>query len=336
MSDENVDAERISTLDPLRITSMSMTIKRDGGDIALLDSIDLRVGPGEVVGLVGESGSGKSLTSRSTLGLFPTAASTSGSIRVDGFEVVGAQAPALRELRRARASMIFQDPRASVNPVRRVGDFVTEGLRAQGVSAANAREAGIRLLEAVGIRSPKEAMRRYPHEFSGGMLQRIVIAGALSTKPRLILADEATTALDVTTQAEVVALLKTLQRETGAGLLFVTHDLDLAAALCDRVYVMYAGRIVESGFAEDIFARPRHPYTAGLLSSSPRLTGERIPPVPISGRPRALSESPTGCAFRDRCRLAVAECADIVPPFVTIGRSEVACVRAGEEEVVAS
>nr|BFE78365.1 hypothetical protein GCM10020093_009660 [Planobispora longispora] len=212
---------------------------------------------GETVGLVGESGSGKSLTARAALGMLPRGARATGGVTVADVDVLAAGRRQLRDLRRTRASMIFQDPRASINPVRRIGDYLTEGLRARGVPARAAAERARDLLDQVGIRDPKGAMRRFPHEFSGGMLQRVVIAGALSTEPELLLADEPTTALDVTTQAEVVGLLKDMQRVHGTGMLFVTHDLDLAAAICDRVYVMYAGRIVEEAASASSSPRPR-------------------------------------------------------------------------------
>lgn len=315
---------------PLVISQLSIEVLVDGESRRLLDEVSVRVEPGEIVGLVGESGSGKSVTSRAALGLFPSNARMSGSVVVDGVEVIGASAAQLRDLRRTRASMIFQDPRSSVNPVRRLGDFLTEGLIARGTSRTDANRTVIGLLEEVGIRDPAAAMRRYPHEFSGGMLQRIVIAGALSIAPRLVLADEATTALDVTTQAEVVSLLKRLQSESGTGMLFVTHDLDLAAAFCDRIIVMYAGRVVETGSASAVFANPQHPYTVGLLGSNPRLTSERATLTPIAGRPLALAEAPSGCAFRDRCPIAVPECAVEVPALRQAGTSEAACIRPGD------
>ena len=323
-----------SPAEPLVIEGLSIAVHTDDGDRPLLDRIDLRVGPAEIVGLVGESGSGKSLTSRSALSLFPPGATVNGSVRVDGIEVIRAGATQLRAVRRTRAAMIFQDPRSSVNAMRRVGDFLTEGLRARGVPAAKAQVEAIEMLAEVGIRDPQAAMRRYPHEFSGGMLQRIVIAAAMLTDPMLVLADEATTALDVTTQAEVVGLLERARDELGTGLLFVTHDLELAAAVCDRIYVMYAGRVVETGPADEVLAHPQHPYTAGLLGSNPQLTGERRVLSPIQGRPRALADAPSGCAFRDRCPLAVDACATEVPVLRPHEGTEVACVRPGEAEVV--
>ncbi|WP_067811668.1 ABC transporter ATP-binding protein [Actinomadura kijaniata] len=300
------------------------------GDVPLLADVTVRVGRAETVGLVGESGSGKSLTSRAALGMFPRGARVTGHVTAAGVDVLAAGRGALRDLRRTRAAMVFQDPRASINPVRRVGDYLTEGLRASGVPAREAAARALDLLDQVGIRDPGRAVRRHPHEFSGGMLQRVVIAGALAAEPDLLLADEPTTALDVTTQAEVVALLKRLQRDRGTGMLFVTHDLDLAAAVCDRVYVMYAGRVVEEAPSAGLFRAPAHPYTRALLEASPSARGERAEIRAIRGRPRSLAEAPSGCSFRDRCPLADDACARKVPDIRPHGTSLVACLRPQE------
>lgn len=317
----------------LLIESLTMDIgDGEAGRRPLLDGVQISVGHGETVGLVGESGSGKSLTSRAVLGMVPAGARVSGSITVGGTEVVNAAPSALTNLRRHDAAMIFQDARASINPVRTIGDFLTEGLRAGGQSAREAKQVALRLLREVGIRDPESALRSHPHEFSGGMLQRVMIAAALSIEPRLLLADEATTALDVTTQAEVVALLQQLQAQHRTGLLFVTHQLDLAAAIADRIYVMYAGRIVETATSESLFASPAHPYTVGLLGSSPSLEPEREL-IPITGRPLALADAPGGCAFRDRCSWAIDECAVAVPELRHVKGTTVACIRAEEVQV---
>ncbi|MFB4303296.1 ABC transporter ATP-binding protein [Actinomadura sp. NTSP31] len=318
--------EETARRDALGVAGLTLGI----GALPLLDGVTVRVGRGETVGLVGESGSGKSLTARAALGMLPRGATATGSVEVGGVDVLAAGRAALRDLRRTRASMVFQDPRAAINPVRRVGDYLTEGLRARGVPSREAAATALGLLEQVGIRDPRGALRRYPHEFSGGMLQRVVIAGALSIEPELLLADEPTTALDVTTQAEVIGLLKDMQRKRGTGMLFVTHDLDLAAAICDRVYVMYAGRIVEEAAGAALFSSPAHPYTKALLEASPSVHGERTAIKAIRGRPRSLAEAPSGCAFRDRCPLAGDDCAEAVPAARPHGTSAVACVRPGE------
>ncbi|WP_055616819.1 ABC transporter ATP-binding protein, partial [Streptomyces phaeochromogenes] len=238
-----------------------LTVQVPGTARPLLDSVTLTVAEGEVVGLVGESGSGKSTTAKAALGLLPTGADFSGSVRVDGTDVLGLRGEALRAHRADTVAMIHQDPRATLNPVRRIGDFLVE----RGAT----KERAVQLLAAVGLSDPEQRVRQRPHELSGGMLQRVVIAGALAARPRLLLADEATSALDVTTQAEILAQLRTAREEQGAGLLFITHDLHLAAAYCDRVYVMYAGRVVEERSARALFTTPAHPYTQGLLTCTP-------------------------------------------------------------------
>lgn len=322
----------------LDVSGLHLQIGAGARAVPLLADVTVRVEPGETVGLVGESGSGKSLTARAALGMTPRGASATGRVTVAGVDVLAAGRAELRELRRTRASMVFQDPRASLNPVRRIGDYLTEGLRARGVPARDAAERALDLLGQVGIRDPRGALRRHPHEFSGGMLQRVVIAGALMAEPALLLADEPTTALDVTTQAEVIALLKTLQAAHGTGILFVTHDLDLAAAICDRIYVMYAGRIVEEATGSALFDAPAHPYTRALLEASPSVHGAKVAIKAIEGRPKSLAEAPDGCSFRDRCPLADDACAAGVPelrPYAAHRKpahapSRVACVRPEE------
>ncbi|MFD8635676.1 ABC transporter ATP-binding protein [Streptomyces sp. NPDC059533] len=314
----------------LEIDGLGVRLPDDRAGRPILDGVDLRVGPGESVGLVGESGSGKSVACRSVLGLLPGGASTSGEVRVAGRDVLTMNRTELAELRARQVAMVFQDPRASVNPLRRVGDFLTEGLRAAGTPAATADARALELLDAVGIRDPRGALRRRPHEFSGGMLQRVVIAAALAAEPALIVADEPTTALDVTTQAEIVELLARLRAERGTGLLFVTHDLELAATVCDRVYVMYAGRIVETRGTDELFDRPRHPYTAGLLACTPSIEAGAPAPRPIPGRPVSLAEAPSGCAFAARCGHAVARCSEEKPVLTRHGDGFAACHRADE------
>ncbi|MGW7343473.1 ABC transporter ATP-binding protein [Streptomyces sp. NPDC054854] len=278
----------------------------------VLDGIDLTVAAGETVALVGESGSGKSITSRSALRLLPPGAVTEGSVNVAGEDVLTMNADQLRAVRAGTAAMVFQDPRASVNPLRRIGDFLTEGVTLTGTTGpTEATARATELLGAVGLDG--SVLRKYPGQVSGGMLQRVVIAAALMGDPALLLADEPTTALDVTSQAEVIALLAGLRARFGTGLLFVTHDLDLAAAISDRVYVMYAGRIAESGPAEALFAGPRHPYTAALLASTPRMDGPRGRLAAIDGQPPDLRQELRGCAFAARCPLATEVCDQRVP-----------------------
>ncbi|MFE2232622.1 ABC transporter ATP-binding protein [Streptomyces sp. NPDC059442] len=314
----------------LEIDGLGVRLPGDRAARPILDGVGLRVRPGESVGLVGESGSGKSVACRSVLGLLPAGAHTSGEVRVAGRDVLAMSRTELAALRARQVAMVFQDPRSSVNPLRRVGDFLTEGLRAAGTPAAAATARALELLDAVGIRDPRGALRRRPHEFSGGMLQRVVIAAALAAEPALIVADEPTTALDATTQAEIVGLLDRLRAERGAGLLFVTHDLELAAAVCDRVYVMYAGRIVETRGTDELFDRPRHPYTAGLLACTPSIAADTPAPRPIPVRPVSLAEAPPGCAFAARCAHAVPRCSEEKPVLARHGDGLAACHRADE------
>ncbi|SFR88923.1 peptide/nickel transport system ATP-binding protein [Agromyces sp. CF514] len=238
----------------------------------LLDGISLGVAPGETLGLVGESGSGKSLTARTVLGLTPSQSRLGGRVELDGRDLVGASAREVLDLRRHAAAMIFQDPRAGINPMRTIGDHMTETLRlCDGLSAGAAEQRALELLEAVRLPRPEEHLKQYPHEFSGGMLQRVMIAGALTSSPKLLVCDEPTTALDVTTQAEIIRVLVEQRERRGMGMLFITHDLNLAASLCDRVVVMNAGRIVEQGSAVQVFTAPQADYTRRLVAATPTI-----------------------------------------------------------------
>ncbi|GAA3467666.1 ABC transporter ATP-binding protein [Nonomuraea roseola] len=288
-----------------------------------IDHISLTVAANETVGLVGESGSGKSLTARAVLGLLPKDARISGEIRMDGADVLSMSPAGLRRHRTHSAAMIYQDPRAALSPFRRIGDFLAEILREE-IGAKAARARAVELLELVGLSEPERRVRQYPHELSGGMLQRVVIAAALAGEPRLLLADEPTTALDVTTQAEIIRLLRDLRARMRTGMLFITHDLELASTICDRVYVMYAGRIVETGPTRRLFAEPRHPYTSGLLAATPRVSELGTLPPAIPGRPPDLLSAPPGCRFAPRCPHVMESCTAAAPPLV----DGVACVKA--------
>lgn len=298
----------------------------------LVDALSLTVGAGEMVGLVGESGSGKSVTARTVLGLWPDGAEVEGAVRVGDCDVLTAARERLSALRRSEAAMIFQDPRSGINPMRRIGDFLTESLRLNhGWGKARANERAVELLRSVGLDDAERHLRQYPHELSGGMLQRVMIAGALTVEPKLLLCDEPTTALDVTTQAEILGIIASLQAEQGMGVLFITHDLDLAAAVCSRIYVMYAGRIVETSSATGLFSAPGHPYTAGLLASTPEVAGGQDRLHPIQGTPLSLLEDPPGCAFAERCDFFVEGlCDQRVPDLVTVGERSVRCLRSPE------
>ena len=284
-----------------------------GGRLApVVVDVSLRVGRGEIVGLVGESGSGKSMTARTIMRLLPPRAVVSGSVVLDGTKIPPG-GRTLTRLRRRAMAIIFQDPRAHVDPLYRCGWHLVEGLRAhRGLRGAAATEEALRLLASVGISDPERVFRMYPGEVSGGMLQRVMIAGALTGDPSLLLADEPTTALDVTTQIEIAALLDGI-RQQGRAILFITHDLDLAATLCDRTLVMYAGRIVEQQPTADLFRQPLHPYTARLIRARPRLDRREMPITTVPGRPVSAFDAPSGCPFRPRCAYAVEECASTVP-----------------------
>jgi oligopeptide/dipeptide ABC transporter ATP-binding protein len=300
-----------------------------------LSEVSLSVGRGEVVAIVGESGSGKSVTSLSVLGLLPGNARIGGSIgfrRRNGAVIDLAAPGATRGVRGSEIAMIFQEPMTSLNPVLQVGEQIAEGLRLhEGLSRAEARERARELLQLVGISDPERRLSAYPHEMSGGMRQRVMIAIALACRPSLLIADEPTTALDVTIQAQILDLLRRLQQEFGMSVLFVTHDLGVVAEFAARTVVMYAGRVVEEGATADVLTHPRHPYTAGLLASLPRLTapGEARQRVrPIDGQPPDLRRPPAGCAFHPRCPHAVAGLCDDAPPPLDIERGRsVRCLR---------
>jgi oligopeptide/dipeptide ABC transporter ATP-binding protein len=314
----------------LEIDHLNVELQVEGELRPVLRDVSLQIGEGEAVGLVGESGSGKSMTARSVARLLPGGARTRGTIRFRGADVNEMRGSALRQFR-GEVAMIFQDPRAHINPVRRIGDFMTEALRTnQGVPGSEARRRCVELLGQVGIDDGERRLRQYPHELSGGLLQRVMIAAALLTNPVLLLADEPTTALDVTIQAEVMAILNDLRHEFGLALLFITHDLELAAAVCDRTAVMYAGQIVETRESLHLHDDPLHPYTAALSAARPSIssTAPRLNAIP--GRPLSAFEAPSGCSFAPRCPFAATVCRDQDPVLEQLGGGEVRCLRAVE------
>jgi oligopeptide/dipeptide ABC transporter ATP-binding protein len=305
-----------------------LTVRLPAGSV--LREVSLSIGPGEALGLVGESGSGKSMTAKAIARLLPPGASASGSVTFDGRRVADLSATDLRRYR-SEVAMIFQDPRAHINPVRRIGDFMTEALRSQGVAAREAARRACDMLDQVGIADCERRLRQYPHELSGGMLQRVMIGAALLTSPRLLLADEPTTALDVTTQAEVMAILDELRRSRGLSLLFITHDLELAAAICDRTAVMYAGQIVETRSSARLHDDPLHPYTAALTAARPDIDRTRTRLRTIPGRPLSAFEAPSsGCAFAARCPHAADACLSSAVPMTELDGGLTRCARAGE------
>lgn len=297
----------------LEIEDLAVEFLTDHGWVRVVDGVSFRVGAGETLGLVGESGSGKTVTSLSVMQLIPRPPGriVGGSIRFEGRELLGLPEPELEALRGDAIAMVFQESMTSLNPAFTIGDQIGEVVRRhRGVSRREARIRALEVLELVQIPDPEARIDAYPHEFSGGMRQRAAIAMALACDPKLLIADEPTTALDVTVQAQVLDLLRSLQQRLGMGILFVTHNLGVVADLCDRVTVMYAGRIVETANVFDLFERPRHPYTEGLLAAMPQLgeRGQRLAAIP--GAPPMPWQMPGGCRFQPRCAYAEAACAE--------------------------
>ena len=308
----------------LAVRDLVVHFQTEGGVVEAVDGVSFDVRPGETVALVGESGCGKSVTALSLLGLLPSppARVVRGSIRLSGESLLDATPGRLRQIRGDDVAMIFQEPMTSLNPVFTVGDQVGEVLTLhRGLSAEAARAQVVRLFGLVGIAAPEQRVDEYPHQLSGGMRQRVMIAMALACGPRLLIADEPTTALDVTVQAQVLELLVKLQATLGMAVLLITHDLGVVAETASRVVVMYAGRVVEQGTTGEIFARPRHPYTAGLFRSLPRLDTEE-PLRPIEGSVPDPSHFPSGCRFHPRCPYAMPVCGTKAPPLVSRGTSD--------------
>jgi oligopeptide/dipeptide ABC transporter ATP-binding protein len=310
----------------LEIERLTVTLPISGTPRPVIHDVSLTIGAGEALGLVGESGSGKSMTLRSVMRLLPPGAELGGDVRFDGRSIGALSTAELRAFRARDVAVVFQDPRAHINPMRSIGDFLTEGLvTTGGMRAADAERRVRGLLEDVGIADAARRLRQRPHELSGGLLQRVMIAAALATEPRLILADEPTTALDVTTQEEVMAILDEQRRERGLAMLFITHDLELASAVCDRIAVMYAGSIVDDQSAADLHRHAAHPYTVALLAARPGLgaRGERLKTV--EGRPLSAFEAPEGCAFAPRCPRAEDRCRAERPALRPVGAGRAAC-----------
>ena len=311
----------------LEVRELCVEFPTRRGTLRALDGVSFDIAPGEILGIVGESGAGKSLTGAAIIGLLePPGRVCGGQILLEGQRIDDLPREAMRRLRGKQIGAIFQDPLTSLNPLYTVGRQLVETLRTHlPLSAAQARERAIELLRQTGIPAPEARMAQYPHEFSGGMRQRVVIALALAGEPKLVIADEPTTALDVAVQAQIIRLLRGLTQAQGASVMLITHDMGVIAETCDRVAVMYAGRIVEIGPVAEVIHHPAHPYTVGLMASVPSLadTGGRLAQIP-GALPR-LDEIPAGCAFHPRCPKASQRCRDERPELALVQRTRAAC-----------
>ena len=315
----------------LDVQGLSVSFRTDRGTVRAVDGVSFHVDAGETLAIVGESGSGKSVTALSLLRLLDAAGSIdAGRVLFDDVDLLELDKPSIRAIRGDRIAMIFQEPMSSLNPVLTIGKQVAEPIRLhRGTAWDDALREAERLLDRSRIPDAVARLKDYPHQFSGGMRQRTMIAMALACRPKLIIADEPTTALDVTVQAQILALLKELTREADSALILITHDLGVVARYADRVAVMYAGRIVETASARDLYGTPRHPYTQGLMASIPGVDGSigrRL--RTIEGQPPDLARLPRGCAFAPRCERAADACRDAVPPLAPVGDDHVAaCIR---------
>ena len=316
----------------LEVRDLRTLFSTDEGDFFAVDGVSFAVEAGKTLGVVGESGCGKSVTSLSIMGLVPSPPGriASGSIRFKGRELVGAPAQTMRDLRGNGIAMIFQEPMSSLNPVFTIGEQIVEGLlRHRKISRAQATERAIKMLRKVRIPAPEQRFHEHPHKLSGGMRQRAMIAMALACEPRLLIADEPTTALDVTIQAQILELMRTLQRETGTAIVLITHDLGVVAEVADDVVVMYAGRVVEQAPVQALFEAPQHPYTIGLLGSIPRLDAQRSRLASIEGQVPSPLRRSAGCSFAERCPFADARCRAEAPGLREVGaRHQSACWKA--------
>jgi peptide/nickel transport system ATP-binding protein len=327
------------TASPLiEIEGLRVLFHGDDGRIThAVDALDLKLAPGTTLGLVGESGCGKSVTSLAIMGLLPKrSADVSGAIHFDGFDLLQTSDATLRDLRGNRLAMIFQEPMTSLNPSFTIGDQIIETiLRHRGGSRQSARERAIALLRRVHIPSPEKRIDDYPHKLSGGMRQRVMIAMALACDPRLLIADEPTTALDVTLQAQILELMRELKAASGAAIILITHDLGVVAEVCDEVAVMYAGEIVERAAVDELFAAPQHPYTVGLLGSIPRLDHRTDHLATIDGMVPNMTRPPAGCRFAARCPFVGDVCTKAPPPLVEVSPAHHSrCVKAPLERLV--
>ena len=330
--DESADASWTGPI--LEVDDLHVSFATEEGTVTAVRGVSFEVHADEILGVVGESGSGKSVSMLAAFGLLPKSATVSGSVRFKGEELLGPKNKIVRRLRGDRMAMIFQDPLTALNPVHKVGDQIGEAIMAHqpGLTRRAVDARAIEMLDLVGIPRPAVRAKQYPHEYSGGMRQRAMIAMAIANDPDLIVADEPTTALDVTIQAQVLEVLEDIQKRTGAAIVFITHDLGVIAQLADRVQVMYAGRAAELAAVDDIFFRPMHPYTRGLLDSIPTLDSdgsEQLRPIP--GSPPSMLVPPGGCAFHPRCPRAIEVCSSVQPELRVLEGEHVSACHVGDE-----
>jgi len=310
----------------LDIEGLRVRLPTAAGPVTIVDGIDYRVAPGEVFGIAGESGSGKTMSVLALMGLLPTGAAVDGRAVFEGRDLLRLSRRELRRVCGRKLAMVFQDPMTSLHPMLSIGTQLTEHVRRHlGLGRREAAERALALLHEVRIPDPERALDAFPHQFSGGMRQRIAIAVALACGPTLLVADEPTTALDVTVQAGIIRLLDRLRRESGLAIVLITHDLGVLSAIADRVAVFYAGRIVESGGRADVLGAPRHPYTRGLLDALPHPEAAATPLVAIPGAPPTPRDVPSGCAFHPRCPYAEPLSREVVPPLVPVDGRLLAC-----------
>ena len=332
MGDIIEDKDNLLTVKDLRTSFYDGKLKMEA-----VRGIDFTVQRGEILGIVGESGSGKSVMVKSILGIIPNNAKVdAGEIILDGKHIEGLSKKEKRAIRGRDIAMIFQDPMTALNPLKKAGDHLVELLiRVRGMKKKEAKLEAIGLLKMVGIPSPETRVNQYPHEFSGGMRQRVLIAMALACNPKLLIADEPTTALDVTIQAQILELLKTLQKENDMSVVLITHDLGVVATICSRILVMYGGMVMEEGLAHEIFYAPKHPYTKALLNSIPRVDGEKTRLKPIKGSAPSLEDIAAGCPFADRCEFAMKKCFTEMPSYNRFSSTQKSmCFLTGEGEKV--
>ena len=319
----------------LEVKNLRVEFPTRHGTLVALDDISFDIAPGEILGVVGESGAGKSLTGAAIIGLLePPGRVAAGQILFDGRRIDNLDADAMRHVRGKQIGAVFQDPLTSLNPLYTVGRQLVETILTHlPMNESQARERAVDLLRQTGIPAPEARIAQYPHQFSGGMRQRVVIALALAAEPRLIVADEPTTALDVSIQAQIIALLRRLARDKGAAVMLITHDMGVIAETCDRVAVLYAGRVAEIGPVGDVIHRPSHPYTTGLMGSIPAMDEDRERLLQIDGAMPRLNAIPSGCAFNPRCPQVMDRCRRDRPELFDAGATRAACWRVAEHEV---